>query len=1048
MNRLIRLIVILVYILIAEGTLYGQIDPMPSYDLFYPEYGTYRHEKELYSYNLIDYMFVDRDRKLWLSSVHDLKRSNGYQFFNISQILDKENHLKGHIIDGQRWNDSTHYIIEQNANEGLLSHALSTTPPIHIAEQDSAKSKTQKLLFYDVRFNEYAYEVWTDSLQNLLLKIVGSTGKLLRDITIPPLDGQLTAFCVAKDRVWFLIDHRKIITFLITDQNQLTDPVKIGSSGTISTFYTDQFENIWVTKRNGIYQIRIYKSQYYLALIKPLKDISKVFEDDHGNLIFTATSFPDITEAAYLYVREGGRWITMESLISQNHDLHYFAGQDFHKEIFLSAKNNLSTLRFTENSISNEIFDRQTEESRWNFISRGLFKTDSLFYVLVANQGLWSKNMNTDEEKLTTFQHPESGKTLDFDCLRTIETDADGRLWFSICNDQEGSQESFLIRYDPVTTMSKVIPYPHLISALQMGQGSLLWIASENEDGKVMLSRFNTNTTTVSAPLNIIPNISTINDLFLLEPDSMFLATNDGLYKYAIESAETKLILLRPNTHNQTTIFSIFFYDNKYFLASRDGLFIYDPASGLVDHFTMENGLRNNIVTAVFREKANKYWLSTFFGLSVLNLNENLILNYSTLDGLPNNEFNLYAYHEDPSGYYLGYPNGVLQLDLRDSMKGYFADFDLDHALTYSRKNEKATILFPENNHLDISPEVTYFKLFPSSFAGYFIDYFNFKLINTTLKDTVLFSAVDGVIQSNLKAGTYHFKLSSYDRYGNNINNEKQFSITVHEHFYQTIWFRILILLLANIIIGTMIYGWLRFRNRKKRKEKDLEKRLSELELQVLQTQLNPHFIFNTISAIQYYIQDHDEDHADQYLTSFSRLMRSYLDSSKSSYITLNTEINLLKNYLDLEIMVADDRIKSHFEIDPDIDLVNVVIPTMMLQPFVENAIQHGLFHKKGNGNITLRFIKVAEDMLLCEIEDDGIGRRKAEMINRQKPQKPTSRALQIINEKLEVLKESRGMKIEINIIDKYQNGTAKGTLVQIKIPFLLKKSHMNLVQS
>lgn len=145
--------------------------------------------------------------------------------------------------------------------------------------------------------------------------------------------------------------------------------------------------------------------------------------------------------------------------------------------------------------------------------------------------------------------------------------------------------------------------------------------------------------------------------------------------------------------------------------------------------------------------------------------------------------------------------------------------------------------------------------------------------------------------------------------------------------------------------------------------------------------------------------------------------------------------------------MVSDGRIKSLYEIDPAIDLENTVIPTMMLQPFVENAIQHGLFHKKGNGCIILRFIQVSKDILLCEIEDDGIGRREANYINRQKPQKPTSRALQIINEKLEVLKATQGLDIEIDIIDKYHKGHAKGTLVQIKVPIIKKAGVRSLVK-
>src|SRR5690606_42009233 len=96
---------------------YGQIEPLPTHDVYTPDYQTYRLEKELYSYNLIDYMFQDQEKKLWLSSVHDFKRTNGYQFFNLPQLLIGTNHVKGQIVDGQSWNDSTQYLIEQRSEE-------------------------------------------------------------------------------------------------------------------------------------------------------------------------------------------------------------------------------------------------------------------------------------------------------------------------------------------------------------------------------------------------------------------------------------------------------------------------------------------------------------------------------------------------------------------------------------------------------------------------------------------------------------------------------------------------------------------------------------------------------------------------------------------------------------------------------------------------------------------------------------------------------------------------------------------------------------------
>lgn len=1045
MSLELKYTILLVIAAICPG--WGQIEPMPTHHVFTPDYQTYRFEKELYSFNRIDYMFEDEEKKLWLASVHDFKRTNGYQFFNLPQLLSGINQMKGHIIDGQVWNDTTQYLIEQSENQSLYSIAFSTEQPIKIMRLDSLKESKGKLLFYDVIWNENAYEIWSDSTQSLSLKILAPDGRIINKILIPPLDGTMTAFCVTRDNIWFVVNNRKIISYVISKEGGLITPSEINSPANVNIFHSDRYDNIWVSRWDGVFQIRNFTTGFELSPILALRNMRRIFEDHHGNLVLGSVSFPNTIATGYLYLREGGRWITLRSLIHQNQDLHFFAGHDFSKEIFLAANNNLSTLRFTENPLSKSIINRQDQRSNRNFLARGLYKTDSIFYALAVNKGLMIKDLITGKERIFRFRNPRTQELLNFERLSTIEVDTAGSLWFSTSENIENSEANYLIHFNTQSQRSEIFPFTTPITAIQSGMNTGLWLANQIDLDSQMISQYDVRQSKVLKSWNVPINVGRINDVHPLGSDSLFIATDMGFFKYNLIRNELSRVHLQSNTQLQTTIFSIFEFDGTYFLAGRDGLFIFTPGNPDVQHYNIGDGLRNNIITAVFRENQHKYWLGTFYGITMLNLKENLILNYSIQDGLPENEFNLNSYYQDESGYYLGYSDGVIRLDLRDSMVRYFEDFELDHALLYHRNNEKPEVLFPIGNHLNIPPDVTYLQLFPSSYASYFIDNFHFKLINSTRKDTITFTAVDGTILSKLDAGTYEFILKSYDRYGNILTDDKIFTVTINQHFYQAVWFRIFLLLLGNIIIGYLIYRWLRTRNRKRRKAEDLVNRLSELELQVLQAQLNPHFIFNIISAIQYYIQDHDEDRADMYLTSFSRLMRMYLDSSKSSYIPLNTELALLSNYLDLEIMVSDGKFEAHYEIDPNLDLEKVVIPTMTIQPFVENAIQHGLFHKRESGNIYLRFILLSDDVLLCEVEDDGIGRSEADSINRQKLHKPASRALQIINEKLEVLKATRGLNIDIEIIDKYHEKESMGTLVQIRFPVIQRTDVSSLVR-
>ena len=137
------------------------------------------------------------------------------------------------------------------------------------------------------------------------------------------------------------------------------------------------------------------------------------------------------------------------------------------------------------------------------------------------------------------------------------------------------------------------------------------------------------------------------------------------------------------------------------------------------------------------------------------------------------------------------------------------------------------------------------------------------------------------------------------------------------------------------------------------------QKRQHELELKALRGQMNPHFIHNSLNAIQYYIQQNDVETSEDYLAKFSKLMRQFFEYSRQHQITLKDEIKLLKNYLYIEKLRFEDKLEYKIIIDKSLDIEEEVIPTMFLQPIVENAINHGIFHKKGNGLITLKFNKI-----------------------------------------------------------------------------------------
>jgi tetratricopeptide (TPR) repeat protein len=241
-----------------------------------------------------------------------------------------------------------------------------------------------------------------------------------------------------------------------------------------------------------------------------------------------------------------------------------------------------------------------------------------------------------------------------------------------------------------------------------------------------------------------------------------------------------------------------------------------------------------------------------------------------------------------------------------------------------------------------------------------------------------------------------------------------------------------LILALALITLGaTIVIIW--FRNKQKTKINQLEKRGLKVETQMLRSQMNPHFIFNSLNSIQSFISENDTIDAERYLAKFAKLMRLILDNSRQSYITLEDEINTLKLYLELEQLRFDKRFDYQININ-DVDDEFTLVPPMLAQPYVENAILHGLASKTG-GLIKIDY-KQSDEKITCTIDDNGIGRKASEALKKETKNKKSSLGIKVTQERIDLLSEERKLDLQIEIIDKYENETASGTKVIIEMPY------------
>ena len=219
------------------------------------------------------------------------------------------------------------------------------------------------------------------------------------------------------------------------------------------------------------------------------------------------------------------------------------------------------------------------------------------------------------------------------------------------------------------------------------------------------------------------------------------------------------------------------------------------------------------------------------------------------------------------------------------------------------------------------------------------------------------------------------------------------------------------------------------------RTKSELQQQATELEMQALRAQMNPHFIFNSLNSINRFILQNNKAQASEYLTKFSRLIRSILQNSQHSLIPLESELEALQLYLELESVRFNHHFQFTIRVDDNLDVSALKVPPLIIQPYTENAIWHGLMHKEEKGNLQVELYEET-DMLCCKITDDGIGRKKATELKSKSASTHKSMGMQITADRIAMLKEENLSETQIKITDLVlPDGSAGGTEVLLKIP-------------
>lgn len=292
---------------------------------------------------------------------------------------------------------------------------------------------------------------------------------------------------------------------------------------------------------------------------------------------------------------------------------------------------------------------------------------------------------------------------------------------------------------------------------------------------------------------------------------------------------------------------------------------------------------------------------------------------------------------------------------------------------------------------------------------------------------------------SNLPPGHYAFRLKAYNEDGISGNEEERFEFDIRPPWWATWWFRII----AGAVLILVVYAVFQIRIRQIKRESEslnrkvtMEKQMLELEQKALRLQMNPHFIFNALNSIKGCMAANDVPAARKYLVKFAQLMRLILDNSRETFISVDKELKTLELYLDLEKLSKADKFDYRFQVDSAIHPDLLGIPPMIVQPFVENAVIHGVTPLKEKGLIEIEFKREGET-LVCRVRDNGVGRERANELKQSRDGVHKSKGITVTEERLQLLQEGVAEEYKVRFTDLTDaEGNPTGTEVEIRMPY------------
>lgn len=982
------------------------------------------------SQNSVSYIFQDSKGFIWFCTDEGLNRFDGYNFIKFDKEADNKNSLISNFTSCMT--ECSPGVFWIGTEKGLSIYFFDNRKFINIDNPAQIKKLTV----------EDSNTVWVQTKYSLykMRLVEGDKGSLDYTVSIEPMNAYREVICKA-DSSHLLLEGRDgelyqydLRTKLISQREnfslwQIVLPLRINDVA------RDKDLNYWIGTNSGLYMINkdfsaidsfpqqrrrvdglkdkitglekgklgnVYIATYQNGMI--IYDINREKFIEYQNDPYNLTSLPDNKITSLLRDNSGTIWIGTQS----------------------SGVAVSSQFKYKFKHITQEPFRTTWLNHKYVLC----FEADKNENIWIGTDGGGLYLFNTKDNIFSNWRNNSSASSLSNDIVQNLLIDDRGTLWAGTLNG--------ICRFSPATNaFRRYFITPHSNSdnlsipaysniRLFETAGGELYALDENS-----IHHFNRykdrfeETGFKFSTANIIPR-SIVED----KDSSWWIASAAGLYhidlrKGLLNQRELSII---NNKHFKTDQLYCLLEDGFGHLwigSGNGGLYLFDKERmRMLANYTEKDGLSNNFIYGILKDDNGLLWMSTNRGISVFDPFKKQFRNYDINDGLQSNEFNSGAYYKTRNNELLF--GGINGFNIIEPSK---IPFNTTKPLVniINVKTDDSTRIYPAytqpsaRTHFANQENNISFEFASSDYANTPKNRFEYKLEGYDKNWTR--SNRNYVSYTKLPPGNYTFFVKASNNDGEWSLQPASFSFRINPMVWQTWWFRILaglILLLLAYRIITQRIQQARLKEKEKmqlaRQQTEFEKQLAEIKLKALVAQMNPHFIFNCMNSIQAMILSDQNMQASTYLTKLSRLVRSVLENSVKTFIPLQEVIDNLKLYLELESLRLDQQF--NYEITTEnVDVYSVEMPSMLIQPYVENSIWHGLLKKEGEKNIFIKFYR-QDNYLVCEIVDNGIGREKAGELNLKKQHK--SLGTIITKEMFDTLHKIKDTNYKVEIIDLY----------------------------